>query len=136
MDQCIYPFRIRIVKNIELNTQDNQIETVKLKDINNKLVAYLEIKESLQIEFRGIALSEIKNTSIKVPKEYDVVFYNFFGQRHDQIGYRFIRSAIFRIKTTESKKELKYIQPIKTKFFYNHMKNESELFNNIENDVF
>lgn len=78
---------------------DKNVQAIPLYSQSDKRVGFIYTDTTINISYRGVALSNLENTKLSISEAYNPVYLAHFGKRVSEIKPKeFIRSAAVDIK--------------------------------------
>lgn len=114
LESCQYPLNTYVVKTLQLDTEEMVYHQV-LRSQGGLELAMATIPVSTKVEIRGVALSQIRDTTVPINNDHELVYQAYFGAHQDTLkSYQFIRSAVFEITNLSEQEDASQAQrPLK-----------------------
>lgn len=105
---CKYPNNIKVIETHNLTTNENYT-AFRLYDQSQKGVGMIYSFNSINLHYKGIALSSVQKTELDIDKMYEPLYYAFFSRGLKDITPNdFLRSSIIKITTNTQDDRLRY----------------------------
>ena len=94
---CKYPQNIRIAKIF--NEEIDELKLAYIYDQEENALMTINANTMIELNLRGVSLSEVMTTTLKYDPIYENVFSKFFMKKGKNLSPKeFLRSTIFKVK--------------------------------------